>query len=110
ASPDSWFLLPECQLGSAALAAEHRDRAAVLRLARNVVAERHRLLLAVRDGAQAAGGDAAADEEVAGGGSAPRAERDVVFACAAFVGMSFDRDLVVAVPVQPLRLLGQGRL
>ena len=50
-------------------------------------------------------GDALRDQEVAGRGGAAGAERQIVFARAALVGMAFDGDGVVAVLVEPLRLL-----
>src|SRR5665811_1601802 len=84
---------------------EHRDRAAVLRPAGDVVADRDRPLLAVGDGAHAVGLDAARDQIVARGLGAPCAERDVVFARAALVGVAFDGEGILAVIGEPLRLL-----
>src|SRR6185503_20526257 len=86
--------------------AEHGDRAAVLRPAGDVVTHRHRALLAVGDRAHAARRDAARGEIVADRLGAPRAERDVVFARAALVGVAFDRELaVLRILIEPLRLL-----
>ena len=85
--------------------AENRHSAAVLRPARNVVADRDRAFLAVGDRAHTAGLDSARREIVAHGLGAASAQGDVVFARAALVGMPFDREGVVAVLLQPLRLL-----
>src|SRR6185436_20498405 len=85
--------------------AEDGHRAAVLRPARYVVADRDRAFLAVGNGAHAAGLDAAGRQIVADRLGAAGAERDVVFARAALVGMAFDREGVVAVLLQPMRLL-----
>src|ERR1043166_4875120 len=88
---------------------EDRHRAAVLRPARNVVADRDRPLLAVGDGAHAVGFDAARREVVAHRLGAPGAERDVVFARAALVRVAFDRKGVAVVAAKPLRLLVDPR-
>src|SRR4029079_10977588 len=61
--------------------------------------------LAVGNRTHAAGLDAARCEIVADCLRAGGAERDVVFARAALVGVAFDREGVVAVLLQPLRLL-----
>src|SRR5262244_3938025 len=86
-------------------AVEHRDGAAVLRPAGDVVAHRDRALLAVGDRPYAVGIDAARDQVVAGHLGAAGAERDVVLARAALVGMTFDGEGVLVVVLQPLRLL-----
>src|SRR5262245_15419795 len=87
---------------------QHSDRAAVLRPAGDVVADRNRALLAVGDGAHAARIDAARGKERTHGLGAAGAEGDVVFAGAALVGMSFDGEGVAVIGLQPLRLLFQG--
>src|SRR5215475_11120440 len=71
---------------------EYRDRAAVLRPAGNVVAHRDRPLLAVGNRPHAVGIDPARSEIVAHRLGAPGAERDVVFARAAFVRVTLDRE------------------
>jgi hypothetical protein len=48
--------------------------------------------------------DTARDEIFANGLGAAGAERDVVFARAAFVGMTFSGESVAVIPVKPLRL------
>ena len=80
----------------AAGAVQHGDGAAVLAPAGDVVADRDRALLAVGDGLHAVAGDALGDQKVARGGGAAGAERQVIFARAALVGMAFDGDGVVA--------------
>src|SRR6202041_455207 len=69
---------------------KHRHGAAVLRPARDVVTHRYRPFLAVGDGVHALRHHAARDEIRLHGLRAPGAERDIVFACAAFVGVTFD--------------------
>ncbi len=91
--------------GSAGRRGKQRHRAAVLRPAGDVVADRDRPFLAVGDRLHALGRNAACREIFARGGGAAGAERDVVFARAAFVGMAFDRDRVIGVLLQPRRLL-----
>ena len=76
---------------------EHRHRATILRPAGNIVADRDRALLAVGDRAHALRLDAARGEIVAHGLCAPGAERDVVFARAALVGMALDGEGILAV-------------
>src|SRR4029079_9349810 len=89
---------------------EHRDRTAVLRPARDVVADRDRPLLPVRDRAHALRLDAARNQIVAHRLRAACAQGDVVLASAAFVGVTFDGELaVLAVVGQPLRLLVERR-
>src|SRR5262245_12725547 len=90
---------------SSAAGVEHRDGAAVLRPARDVVAHRDRPLLAVRDGAHAISVDAARDHIVAHRLRAAGAERDIVLARAALVGMTFDGEAVLGIVLQPLHLL-----
>jgi hypothetical protein len=100
--------LENCRSGTGA--ADRGDGAAVLRPAGDVVANRDRTLLAVGNGFQALGGNTPGDEEVAGGGGAAGAERQIVFARAALVGMAFDDDGILPVLVQPLRLARKRRL
>ena len=95
--------------GRAAGAVQHRDGAAVLRPAGDVVADRDRALLAVGDGAHAVGCDAARGEVVAHGLTTAGAERVVVLAGAALVGMAFDGEGVARVALQPAGLLVEGR-
>src|SRR5215207_4613024 len=87
---------------------EDRDGAAVLRPARDVVAHRHRPLLAVGDRADAGGGDAPRSKIVAHHLGAAAAEREVVFARAALVGVALDQERVARVARQPLGLLVEG--
>ena len=54
--------------------------------------------------------DALRHQEVAGRLGTAGAERDVVLARAALVGMAFDGDGVAGIGLQPLRLLGEDRL
>ena len=54
-------------------------------------------------------GNAARDQIFAHGLRAARAERDVVFAGAALVGMAFDGEGVTCVLIEPLRLLVERR-
>src|SRR5262249_42872258 len=88
---------------------EHRDRAAVLRPARDVVAHRDWTLLAVGDRPHARRLDPTRDQVVARGLSAARAEGDVVFARAPLVGVTLDREAIPVVELQPLRLLVERR-
>src|ERR1700704_5315050 len=88
---------------------EHGHDAAVLRPARNIIAYRDRTLLAVGDRAHALRRDAARDQIVAHRWRAPSAERDVVFARTAFVGVALHVEGVLTVGLQPLRLLLQRR-
>src|SRR5580692_7048542 len=87
---------------------QHRDRAAVLRPARNVVADRDRALLAVGDGTHPARIDAARGHEGADRLGAACAECDVVLAGAALVRMTFDGEGVARIGLQPLHLFLQG--
>src|ERR1700704_792793 len=87
---------------------EDRHRAAVLRPARYVVADRDRPFLAVGNRAHAMGLHAARDQIVVQGRPPPGAKRDIVFARAALVGVAFDDEAVLRVAAQPLRLLVQG--
>src|SRR5689334_151977 len=84
---------------------EDADGAAVLRPARDVVAHRDRPFLAVRYGPHAVRLDAARDQIIVHRLGAPGAERDVVFARAALVGMALDHEIVLRIGAQPLRLL-----
>src|SRR5262245_38424196 len=84
---------------------EHRDGAAVLRPAGDVVAYRDRPFLAVGDRAHAADLDAARGKVVAHRLGATGPERDVVFAGAALVGVALDQEGVARIGAQPLRLL-----
>src|SRR5690554_706273 len=83
------------------------DRAAVLAPAGNVVADRHRAFLAEGLAGDALLVDAARHEIVHHHRGAAGAQRDIVFASAALVGMAFDHDAVVLVLVEPGRLLVQ---
>src|SRR3954447_24157043 len=69
---------------------QHRHRAAVLGPAGDVIADRNRAFLAVGDRPHPRGIDAARGEEGAHRRSTPRAQRNVVFAGAALVGVAFD--------------------
>src|SRR6185369_15243911 len=69
-----------------------------------------RLLLAVGDGRDASGLNAVADQELAHGVGAPRAEGEVVLAGAAFVAVALDAHLHRRVALQPFGLsLEDGR-
>src|SRR5437588_12885263 len=87
---------------------EHRDGAPILRPAGYVVADGDRPLLAVGNGPHAMRLDPARGEIIVHRLRAPRAQRDIVFARAALVGMAFDREMILRVGPQPLRLLFQG--
>src|SRR5581483_12397479 len=80
---------------------EDRDRAPVLRPAGNIVADGDGAFLAVGNRAHARGRDSLGGQIIAHGLSAAGAERDVVFARAAFVRVSFDREGVAIVELQP---------
>src|SRR5215218_8149281 len=71
---------------------EDGDGAAVLRPARDIVAHRHRPLLAVGDRADAGSWDAASGKIVAHHLGAAAAEREIVFARAALVGVALDQE------------------
>src|SRR4029077_21021938 len=88
---------------------EHCHGPPVLRPAGNVVADRDRTLLAVRDRPHALRVHPARCEIVAHRLRAASAKRDVVLAGAALIGMPFNRERVLAVALKPLRLLLQGR-
>src|SRR5262245_25848375 len=105
-APDRAPVKPEDRKrrGSAA-GVEHRDGAAVLRPARDVVAPRDRPFLAVRDGPHAVAVDATRHQVLADRLGAAGAERDVVLARPALVGVTFDGERVLAVVLEPLRLL-----
>src|SRR5581483_3645117 len=75
----------------------------------NIVADGDGAFLAVGNRAHARGRDSLGGQIIAHGLSAAGAERDVVFARAAFVRVSFDREGVAIVELQPLGLLVQGR-
>src|SRR5262249_32327727 len=66
-----------------------------------------RPLLAVGDGLQPVPVDAERDEIVLHGIGAPLAQREVVFARAALVAVTFDRDAILRVLLQPCGLLLQ---
>src|SRR5581483_7849748 len=80
---------------------QHRDGAAVLRPARDVVTHRDRALLAVGDRAHALRLHAARDQIVAYRLGAPCTERDVVFARAALVGVALDGEGVAVIAAEP---------
>ena len=93
------------------LAADHhRHRAAVLRPRALVAAERERPFLAVADRRDPRRVDAPGGQIVLGGVRAAVAQRQIVFAGAALVGMAFDDDAVARILVEPLRLLAQRLL
>src|SRR5689334_2078861 len=71
---------------------EHGHRAPVLRPAGDVVADCHRTLLAVGDGAHAVCRDSLRDHEVAHRIGATGTESEVVLARAALVGVALDRE------------------
>src|SRR3954454_8655719 len=79
---------------------QHRLGPPVLRPAGNIVADRNRALLAERDGPDALRRHAVAGEKIAHRGRAPRAQRDVVLACAALVRVALDGDRVLRVLLQ----------
>src|SRR5205814_4249894 len=83
-------------------------RTAVLRPAGDVVTDGNRAFLAVGDGAHAARIDTARGEVRTHGLGAAGAERDVVFAGAALVGVALDGERIAVIGLQPLRLLFQG--
>src|SRR5262245_30789950 len=82
----------------------------VLRPTGDVVAHGHRALLAVGDGADAAGVDAVPGQEVAHRLGPSGAQGDVVFTRAALVGVALNRDRILGILLQPLRLIRQGLL
>jgi hypothetical protein len=88
-------------------AVEHHHSASVLRPAGDIVAHCYWALLAVRNRVHALRIDAARSEIVTHGLCAPSAQRNVVFTCAALVGMAFDGEDVLVVVLQPLCLLLQ---
>src|SRR5262249_11344952 len=98
--------LPPYSLSSRA-GVEHRHDPAVLRPAGDVVTDRDGALLAVGDRAHALRLDAARGEIVAHGLRAAGTERDVVLARTALVGVPLHGEGVLAVALQPLRLLLQ---
>src|SRR5262249_24459228 len=89
---------------------EHRLRTAILRPARDVVADRDRALLAVGDRPDALTADTVLREEVAHGLSTAGAPRDGVLARAALGGVALERDRELRVLLQPARLLLQRLL
>src|SRR5690606_23738906 len=108
--PPSTFVVRAEHERSASGAPDHGHCAAVLRPARDVVANRDRTLLAIGDGPDTAGRDATRDQEIACGCRTARAEREVVFASSPLVGMTFDGDRIGPVLLQPLGLTRKGRL
>src|SRR5471032_119601 len=86
---------------------EDRNGAAVLRPAGDVVADRDRALLAVGDRPHPRRIDTARGEEGAHRLRATCAQRDIVFAGAALVGMAFDGEGVAVIALQPARLFLQ---
>src|SRR5690349_17225716 len=87
---------------------QHRDRTAVLGPAGDVVADRDRAFLAVGNGAHAARIDTMSRHVGFYRLGTAGAERNVVFAGAALVRMTFDGELVTRIGLQPLDLLVQG--
>ena len=86
---------------------QHRHSTTILRPAGNVVANRNRSLLAVGDRAHALPGHTARHQILTRGLRAAGAERDIVFASTALIGVALDGKVVTAVVVEPLRLLIQ---
>src|SRR6266702_5374791 len=86
---------------------QHGDGTTVLRPAGDVVTDGHRALLAVGDRAHAVRIDAARGEERAYRLGTTGAQRDVVFAGATLVGVTFDGEGVARIGLEPLRLLFQ---
>ena len=84
---------------------QHCLRASILRPAGNVVANRNRALLAVGYGSDARRIDAVAGQEIADGLRPLGSQRDVVFPRSPFVGMTFNRNRVLGVLLQPARLI-----
>src|ERR1700756_3233953 len=84
--------------------------AAVLGPGRLVMAGIERALLAVADGADAAGVDAEGDQILLGLVGAAGAEREVVLLGAALVAMAFDEQVVLRIFLQPGGRGGQRRL
>src|SRR5216684_8747963 len=88
---------------------QHRNGAAVLRPARDVIAYRDRAFLAVGDGPHPRGIDAARRQEGPNRLGTAGAKRNIVFAGAALVRMAFNGEGIAVVGLQPARLLLQGR-
>src|ERR1700761_4973598 len=86
---------------------KHGDGTTILRPAGDVVTNRDRAFLAVRDRAHPARIDALRGEEGANRLGAPRPKRDVVFAGAALIRMALDGEGIAVVGLQPLHLLVQ---
>ena len=91
-------------------AVEHRDGAAILRPAGNVVADRDRPLLAIADRPHARSRDALGGEIVVHRLGAALAKREIVFARAPLVGVPLDGEAVFVVLIEPRRLLVERRL
>src|SRR5258706_6026207 len=91
---------------------QHRDGAAVLRPARDVIAHRDRAFLAVRDGPHPRGIDAARCQEGPDRLGTAGAKRNVVFAGATLVRMALNGGGIAGVSLQPARppLHGDDRL
>jgi hypothetical protein len=78
-----------------------------LRPAGNVVTDRDGPFLAVRNRSHARSVDAASGQVIAGDLRTTSPERNVVFARTALVGMTFDRDRVLRILLQPVGLLDE---
>src|SRR3546814_8150384 len=100
---------PRCRAGAVLLADNDGHRAAVLGIGRFGRAEFGRTFLAIADDVDAARVDAERCQIIFRGIGTAFAERDVVIAGAAFVGMAFERDANRRVALQPLRLALQRR-
>src|SRR5262245_20870477 len=84
---------------------QHGLRPPVLRPAGDIIANSDRPLLAVGDGPHPGWIDPLARQEASDRRGPAGAERDIVFARAALVGMALDRDGVLRVLVEPARLI-----
>src|SRR5262245_2113854 len=107
--PALWAF-PECQSIALRTDAEHGHGAAVLRPAGDVITDRDRPLLAVRNCPHPLTLDSTRDQIVAHRLRTTCAERDIVFARPTLVGVSLDRELrILTVVGEPLRLLVKSR-
>src|SRR4051812_22926150 len=97
----------ECRQPGASV--HHRHRAPVLRPGLLSGSADRRAFLAVAESGDTVGGDAAGGQVVLHRGGAAVAQRQIVFARAALVGVAFDRHADIAVLLEPLGLPVQGR-
>ena len=95
---------------TASRAVEHRDGAAVLGPAGDVVADRDRPLLAIADGPHPRSGHALGDKIIMDRLGAAGAKSEIVFARSALVGMTLDGEAEFVVLIEPRRLLVERRL